>query len=133
MSDWPFGDLPRAHYGAIYADPPWLFNNLWGGRPKKTEAGYPSRAVENHYNLQTDGSRISNVMRTANPFIRYDRHGAIAIMTSANGYHMVRRPRCFPFVMSEKEWFKLADSENGGKTLICRSGVVYPNPEPESA
>jgi N6-adenosine-specific RNA methylase IME4 len=26
MSDpWPFGDLPRGHYGAIYADPPWHF------------------------------------------------------------------------------------------------------------
>ncbi len=23
--DWPFGDLPRGHYGAIYADPPWHY------------------------------------------------------------------------------------------------------------
>lgn len=51
---WPFGDLPRNHYRAVLADPPWLFNNLWGGRPKKTAAGYPSRAIENHYNLMTD-------------------------------------------------------------------------------
>ena len=57
--NWPFGNLPRAHYGAIYADPPWLFNNLWGGRPKKTAAGYPSRAVENHYDLQTDDELCS--------------------------------------------------------------------------
>jgi N6-adenosine-specific RNA methylase IME4 len=28
MTDWPFGDLPRAHYGAIYADPPWRFE-VW--------------------------------------------------------------------------------------------------------
>jgi N6-adenosine-specific RNA methylase IME4 len=26
---WPFGDLPRGHYGAIYADPPWRFA-VWG-------------------------------------------------------------------------------------------------------
>ena len=25
MSDWPFGDLKRNHYGVIYADPPWHF------------------------------------------------------------------------------------------------------------
>lgn len=24
-SDWPFGDLPRAHFRAIVADPPWHF------------------------------------------------------------------------------------------------------------
>ena len=53
MTD-PLAGLPRGHYGVVLADPPWLFNNLWGGRPKKTEAGYPSRAVENHYHLLTD-------------------------------------------------------------------------------
>lgn len=26
---WPFGGLKRGHYGAIYADPPWLFK-VWG-------------------------------------------------------------------------------------------------------
>jgi N6-adenosine-specific RNA methylase IME4 len=25
MSDWPFGDLRRGYYGALYADPPWHF------------------------------------------------------------------------------------------------------------
>lgn len=49
MSD----DLPRNHYRAILADPPWQFNSLWGGRPKKTEAGYPSRAVDAHYDTMT--------------------------------------------------------------------------------
>jgi N6-adenosine-specific RNA methylase IME4 len=49
-----FADLPRAHFAAILADPPWVFNSLWGGRAKKTEAGYPSRAVERHYDLMTD-------------------------------------------------------------------------------
>lgn len=43
------GDLARGHYGVILADPPWQFDSLWGGRPKKTEAGYASRAVEAHY------------------------------------------------------------------------------------
>ena len=30
MTDWPFGDLPRNHFGAIYADPPWRFK-VWNG------------------------------------------------------------------------------------------------------
>ena len=42
-------DLPRGHFGAILADPPWQFDNLWGGRPNKTDAGYPSRWVDKHY------------------------------------------------------------------------------------
>jgi N6-adenosine-specific RNA methylase IME4 len=41
--------LPRNHFGAIYADPPWLFRSLWGGRPEKRGDNYPSRAVEQHY------------------------------------------------------------------------------------
>lgn len=54
MSD-PFAGLQRGHYGAILADPPWVFNSLWGGRINKTEAGnYPSRAIERHYDLQED-------------------------------------------------------------------------------
>lgn len=53
MTDWPFGDLQRGHYRTILADPPWQFNSLWGGRPKKTEAGYPSRAVDAHYDTLT--------------------------------------------------------------------------------
>ena len=61
MSDAPdiFGELPRGHYRSILADPPWLFNNLWGGRPKKTAAGYASRAIENHYGLLTDDEIIA--------------------------------------------------------------------------
>jgi N6-adenosine-specific RNA methylase IME4 len=26
--EWPFGDLPRRHYRAIYADPPWRHSHL---------------------------------------------------------------------------------------------------------
>lgn len=44
-----FDELPKNHYRAILADPPWQFDNLWGGRPNKTAAGYPSRWVDNHY------------------------------------------------------------------------------------
>ncbi len=45
----PLAGLPRGHFGAILADPPWQFDNLWGGRPNATAAGYPSRWVDNHY------------------------------------------------------------------------------------
>lgn len=43
MSNWHFGDLPRHRYGAIYADPPWQFVNLWN-----TPAG-PNRGDAAHY------------------------------------------------------------------------------------
>lgn len=52
--DWPLHPLKRHVYGVVLADPPWIFNSLWGGRPKKTEAGYPSRATEQHYKLMED-------------------------------------------------------------------------------
>lgn len=45
MSEWPFGDLPRGHYGAILADPPWRFE-VWSG-----ETAVKSRysTAERHY------------------------------------------------------------------------------------
>jgi len=48
-------ELPTVEGGwpVILADPPWQFNSLWGGRPKKTEAGYASRAVDAHYDTMT--------------------------------------------------------------------------------
>lgn len=49
-----FDTLKRGHYGAILADPPWVFNSLWGGRPKKIGNNYPSRAIEQHYDLMED-------------------------------------------------------------------------------
>lgn len=41
MSDWPFGDLQRGHYRAIYADPPWPFAT-WShkGQGRSGEAHY---------------------------------------------------------------------------------------------
>jgi N6-adenosine-specific RNA methylase IME4 len=50
---WPFHDLDRRKYGAILADPPWQFNSLWGGRPKKIGNNYPSRAIDAHYATMT--------------------------------------------------------------------------------
>ena len=49
----PFADLPRHHYGAILADPPWKFCN-WSRRPwwERTDAN-TSRAVERHYNTES--------------------------------------------------------------------------------
>lgn len=49
----PFANLQRGHYKAILADPPWQFNSLWGGRPKKVNGNYPSRAIDAHYDTLT--------------------------------------------------------------------------------
>ena len=53
MSD-PFADLPRGHFKAILADPPWAFNLWWGGRSNHTPAGVPSRATEPHYQVMKE-------------------------------------------------------------------------------
>jgi N6-adenosine-specific RNA methylase IME4 len=49
----PFANLQKHHYKAILADPPWQFNSLWGGRPKKVGNNYPSRAIDAHYDTLT--------------------------------------------------------------------------------
>ena len=52
MSD-PFEGLPRGHYGAIYADPPWKFYN-WSKRPYWERSDHKtSRAVEKHYDTMS--------------------------------------------------------------------------------
>lgn len=51
---WPFGDLPRGHYRAILADPPWGFKLWWGGRSNRTPAGVPSRATKHHYQTMSE-------------------------------------------------------------------------------
>lgn len=48
-----FEGLQPNGYGAILADPPWQFNSLWGGRPKKVGDNYPSRAIDSHYDTLT--------------------------------------------------------------------------------
>lgn len=35
----PFANLPRGHYRAILADPPWHFKFWWGGHEKRKPAG----------------------------------------------------------------------------------------------
>ena len=50
---WPFGDLPRAHYGAIYVDPPWQFKTLWGTAtgPGNRNADYQTMDIPEVGNL----------------------------------------------------------------------------------
>jgi N6-adenosine-specific RNA methylase IME4 len=55
LSD-PFANLPRGHYGAILADPPWAFQTWWSGRSNKTPSpkkkfSYPSRATKPAYEV----------------------------------------------------------------------------------
>jgi len=46
VSDWPFGDLKRGHYGAILADPPWHFR----ARTAIDKTNWVSRRdAEKHY------------------------------------------------------------------------------------
>lgn len=41
MTDWPFGELKRGHYGAILADPPWHYE-LWAeGKSRTASKHYP--------------------------------------------------------------------------------------------
>lgn len=50
MTDWPFGDLQRGHYGAILADPPWRWES-WGKYrgQRKSLAPIGDRSVDKHY------------------------------------------------------------------------------------
>lgn len=48
--------------------------------------------------------------------------GKVRFMTRSGGYVMARRPRCVPFVMSEKEWnrlpaFEEATPSDGGRNV----------------
>lgn len=42
------------------------------------------------------------------PQARYDIIGKIVLMAEADGYVMVRRPRCIPMVMPSKKWLSLS-------------------------
>ncbi|HEY2837802.1 MAG TPA: MT-A70 family methyltransferase, partial [Pirellulales bacterium] len=58
MSD-PFAGLPRKHFGAILADPPWAFQTWWSGRSNKLPSpkkkfSYPSRATESDYDVMRE-------------------------------------------------------------------------------
>jgi N6-adenosine-specific RNA methylase IME4 len=46
MTD-PFADLPRGHFKAIYADPPWKFQTLWktDTGPGNRNAGYDTMTI----------------------------------------------------------------------------------------
>lgn len=43
--DWPFGDLPRKHYRAICADPPWAF--------RSNSKAAPGRNAMRHYDCMS--------------------------------------------------------------------------------
>lgn len=58
MSD-PFADLPKGHFGAILADPPWAFQTWWSGRSNKLPSpkrkfSYPSRATAPAYEVMRE-------------------------------------------------------------------------------
>jgi N6-adenosine-specific RNA methylase IME4 len=46
-----FGNLPRGHYGAIYADPPWQFK-VWSAKGT-------GRSAEQHYAVMDDDSLLA--------------------------------------------------------------------------
>lgn len=54
MTDWPFGDLPRNHFGAIYCDPPWRFE-VWSGTEVVQARGSTStyKPASVHYRTMT--------------------------------------------------------------------------------
>lgn len=59
---------------------------------------------------------------------REDSCGVKRCMAQAEGYLMVRRPRCTPHVMSVKEWERLGKVE-GRKRVESRLGIpIYPVP-----
>lgn len=54
----------------------------------------------------------------------YDASGPIKYMTRSGGYVMVRRPRCAPFVLSEKDWRKLPKDAQGGAYWLALLGGI---------
>jgi len=60
MTD-PFANLPRGHYGAILADPPWAFNLWWGGRTKQGNhvKSTPSRSTKPSYDVMDEAELSS--------------------------------------------------------------------------
>ena len=51
-----FDGLPRGHYGAILADPPWAFNLWWGGRTNEN-ARRRSRLAQLNQSIRSCESR----------------------------------------------------------------------------
>jgi N6-adenosine-specific RNA methylase IME4 len=54
ITEGPLAGLPKNHFRAVLADPPWAFNLWWGGRSNKTPAGVPSRATKPHYGVMRE-------------------------------------------------------------------------------
>ena len=54
-----FDELPKHHFGAILADPPWAFQTWWSGRSNKLPSpkkkfSYPSRATAPSYEVMRE-------------------------------------------------------------------------------
>jgi len=54
-----FDQLPKNHFGAILADPPWAFQTWWSGRSSKLPSpkkkfSYPSRATKPAYEVMRE-------------------------------------------------------------------------------
>lgn len=55
MTEWPFGDFKRGHYGVVYADPPWHWKS-WADvadTPAKATTAN-ARDTRKHYELMED-------------------------------------------------------------------------------
>lgn len=48
---------------------------------------------------------------------RFDSRGELRLMAQADGYAMVRRPGCMPFVMSFSDWLKLEMKSSGNNFI----------------
>lgn len=58
------------------------------------------------------------------PTPAYDMHGKITPMARSGGYVMVKRPRCAPFILSEKDWRKLPKTQAEGCQWTAQTGRV---------
>jgi N6-adenosine-specific RNA methylase IME4 len=45
VEEWPFGELTRGHYGAIYADPPWHFDVWAEGSARNAASKYDTMST----------------------------------------------------------------------------------------
>lgn len=54
----------------------------------------------------------------------YDKSGKLVAMVRSGGYVMVKRPRCRPFVMTDKDWVKLPKIAEEGAAFEVIHGTV---------
>ncbi len=54
------------------------------------------------------------------PNVRYDQYGKLTALAAQDGWMMVRRPACVPFVIKVKDWIAL-DSEPPEQIVLTLS------------